>query len=226
MYDISADPYHSILLLWQNSSYIKFTFMQLVSKLLVKISNITVKTDGKMIKNNLKIVAILITLVSLSVLASGKGSPVASPEVPQSNDLASLGQDARNNKLPVLLVFSAEHCTYCQLLEDEILKPMLLSGDYTNKVLINKIMLDGEEDIRDFNGDAVNASILAQRYNVYVTPTILFLDSNGRELEERLIGINTIEMFGGLVDHAIDTSLKKLNKTKQQVAIKQPVKMP
>lgn len=200
--------------------------MQLVSELLVKISNITVKTDDNMIKNNLKIVAILITLVSLSVLASSKDTPVTSPKVPQSNDLARLGHDARNNKLPVLLVFSAEHCTYCQLLEDEILKPMLLSGDYTNKVLINKIMLDNEDDIRDFNGDAVNASTLAQRYNVYVTPTILFLDSNGRELGERLIGINTIEMFGGLVDHAIDTSLEKLHKTKQQVAIQQPVKIP
>jgi hypothetical protein len=53
---------------------------------------------------------------------------------------------------------------------------------------------------------------------------MLFLDSNGHELDERLLGINTIEMFGGLVDHAINTSLDKLGKGDQQVATRQHVK--
>lgn len=178
-----------------------------------------------MMKTKLPIMALLITLVSLGAMASsnpGQPSPIL---VPQSNDLARLGQDANNKNLPVLMVFSAEHCAYCKLLEEEILKPMLLSGDYHDKVLINKILLDDGADIRDFNGESVNADILSQRYGVYVTPTILFLDSKGRELDERLLGINTIEMFGGLVDQAIDTSLDKLRKVSQQAAAGQQTKV-
>lgn len=175
----------------------------------------------RMIRTKVKIMALLATLVSVGVLAAGNSKQAATLHVPQSNDLADIAQVAKAKKLPVLLVFSAQHCAYCELLEAEILKPMLISGDYNDKVLINKVMLDGVDDIRDFNGEWVNASILAQRYNVYVTPTMLFLDSNGRELEERLLGINTIEMFGGLVDNAIDISLDKLRKGEQHIASKQ-----
>jgi len=178
-----------------------------------------------MMTTRLPIITLLITLISLGVMASNNTGQPSSPQVPQSNDLARLAQDARSKNLPVLLVFSADHCTYCKLLEDEILKPMLLSGDYHDKVVINKIMLDDYADIRDFNGESINADILSQRYGVYVTPTMLFLDSKGRELDERLLGINTIEMFGGLVDQAINTSLDKLRKSSQQVAVGQQIKV-
>lgn len=176
-----------------------------------------------MMKLKYPLIAIAITLISIGVMASNNARQTPSIQVPQSTDLASLSQDASNRKLPVLLVFSAEDCPYCQLLEDEILKPMLLSGDYNDKVLINKIMLDDDVDIRDFNGDAVNADILSQRYGIYVTPTMLFLDANGRELNERLLGINTIEMFGGRVDQAIEASLDKLRIDSQHVATRQPI---
>jgi hypothetical protein len=39
---------------------------------------------------------------------------------------------------------------------------------------------------------------------------MLFLGPDGKELSERLVGINTVEMFGGLVDDAIEVSLHKL----------------
>ena len=41
----------------------------------------------------------------------------------------------------------------------------------------------------------------------YVTPTILFVDHTGRQLAERMVGINTIEMYGGYLDQCIDTAL-------------------
>lgn len=172
-----------------------------------------------MINPKFKILTLLAVLVSAGVFAASPGRH-AVLHVPQSNDLAQLAQTAKQKNLPILLVFSAQHCAYCELLEAEILRPMLISGDYNDKVIINKVMLDGNAGIRDFNGERIDASDLAQRYNVYVTPTMLFLDSNGGELEERLLGINTVEMFGGLVDHAIDASLSKLRKARQQVASK------
>lgn len=119
---------------------------------------------------------------------------------------------SKNQGLPVLLVFSSTECSYCDLLEDEILRPMLISGDYDDKVIIRKILIDEEYEIVDFNGIPFDMDDFVTRHGVYVVPTILFFEHDGNELAERLIGVNTIEMFGSLVDDAIEVSFKKLHK--------------
>jgi thioredoxin-related protein len=156
--------------------------------------------------------------MSLGMLSTGAAKQTSAIQVTQTTDLASVASIARDRKLPILLVFSADHCSYCELLENEILKPMLLSGDYRERVLIYKVMLDHASDIQDFNGNTISPATLSQRYDVYVTPTMLFLDANGRELSERILGINTVEMFGGLVDQAIDTSLAQLHTGNNRLA--------
>ncbi len=135
-----------------------------------------------------------------------------------ATDFSAIAKTAESKGLPVLLVFSATHCSYCDLLENEILKPMILSGDYQDRVLIYKIMIDEQTRLRDFNGMSISAESLAQRYGVYVTPTMLFLDSQGKELSERILGINTVEMFGGLVDQAIHMAHQQLTDTDKRLA--------
>ena len=43
-----------------------------------------------------------------------------------------------------------------------------------------------------------------------MTPTLLFVDSQGRELAERMVGVTTLEFYGGYLDQAIDASSDKL----------------
>lgn len=155
-----------------------------------------------------KQVQALMWLLAMSLGAHAAPSPV---QVPQTTDLAADGRLAAERQLPILLVFSAHHCGYCELLEEEILKPMLLSGDYEDKVLIRKVILDGVGTLHNFDGQAVEAGSFATYRDVYVTPTILFVDARGRELAPRLVGINTVEMFAGLVDAAIEQARDKLN---------------
>lgn len=148
-------------------------------------------------------------LLLLAVAAGAQAAP-GPVQVPVTSDLASDGRTAAQRQLPILLVFSADHCSYCELLEREILKPMLRSGDYADRVLIRKVMLDSSGNLRDFSGETVDAGSFATFRDVYVTPTMLFLDPQGRELAPRLVGINTVEMFGGLVDAAIEQARTKL----------------
>ncbi len=124
-----------------------------------------------------------------------------------AQDLHRDGEGARAARLPILIAFSAIECSYCDLLEEEFLEPMLLSGDYTDKIIIRKLVLDNGSHVRDFSGHSLEAAQLAHAYRVFVTPTILFVDADGRELAERMRGINTIEMFGGYLDGCIDTAL-------------------
>ena len=126
--------------------------------------------------------------------------------VPVATDLQSDARLAQQQQLPILLAFSANHCGYCNLLEEDFLQPMLLSGEYRDKIIIRKLVLDNGSRLRDFSGQKIEATRLSDRYRVYVTPTILFVDANGTELAERMVGINTPEMFGGYLDDCIETA--------------------
>lgn len=81
---------------------------------------------------------------------------------------------------------------------------MLISGDYTDKIIIREIILNPTVTLLNFNGSAVKASELADKYSIEITPTLLFLGPDGNELAERIVGINTIELFSYYVDQAID----------------------
>jgi thioredoxin-related protein len=148
----------------------------------------------------------------------------AGVEVPVAQDLQQEGQGARAGRLPILLAFSAIQCPYCRDLEEEFLEPMLLSGDYADKIIIRKLVLDNGSHVRDFSGRSVEAAELAHGLRVFVTPTILFVDAEGRELAQRMIGINTLEMFGGYLDGCIDTALLNL-RDPQRLAARTPCRL-
>jgi len=131
----------------------------------------------------------------------------AEVEIPLATDLQADGRQAREARLPLLLTFSANACDYCRQLEDEFLRPMLISGEYTDKILIRRLLLDNGSRVTDFSGERIATTRLSSRYKVFVTPTILFLNCDGSELAERMVGINTPEMYGGYLDNCIDTAL-------------------
>ena len=147
------------------------------------------------------------------------GGLLAEVTVPVATDLQQLGAQARDLRLPILLSFSALDCSYCDLLEEEFLEPMLLSGEYTERIIIRKLVLDNGSRVGDFAGRQTDASLLSDRYRIFVTPTILFLDADGRELAERMIGINTPEMFGGYLDNCIETALQGIRALEQQAQL-------
>ena len=140
------------------------------------------------------------------------GALHADMRVPVAENLQQEGQQALARQLPILLAFSADECDYCELLEEDFLQPMLLSGEYEDRIIIRKLILDNGSDVVDFSGRQTAATGLSDHYRVFVTPTILFVDGNGRELAERMIGINTPELFGGYLDACVETALAVIRK--------------
>ena len=130
----------------------------------------------------------------------------AEVRVPVAEDLQQEGREAKSRQLPIMLTFSADDCGYCEMLEEDFLQPMLLSGKYGERVIIRKLILDDGSSVSDFSGRDIEATQLSSHYRVFVTPTILFIDGEGRELAERIVGINTPELFGGYLEACIDTA--------------------
>lgn len=151
-------------------------------------------------------------LLMLTTLCLSAGQTVAANE-PALTALSDLRQDAKQaeaHKLPILVFYSASYCSYCSIVKEEFLKPMLKSGDYTDKVIIRVVEIDGDKDVRDLNGKLVDAGDYAIDHNVSLTPTLTFINANDKELAPRLVGVTTLDFYGGYLDDAIDASLLQL----------------
>jgi len=124
-------------------------------------------------------------------------------EIKRVTNFAELTREARESKKIILLEMSASYCGYCKTLEEFIIKPMLRSGDYTKNVLIRKLDIDSYYPMQDLTGKQSSPSRIANGLDVSLTPTLLFLDGNGKEVSERIIGVNTLEYYGAYVDDAL-----------------------
>ncbi len=130
--------------------------------------------------------------------------------IPPLTDLAADLDAVRTTGRPLLLIFSAEHCFYCERLKESIIKPMLRSGDYDDRVIIRLIELDSYESITGADGKAIEPPELARRHDVRVTPTVLLLGPEGEELAPRQLGINNEDYYGAYLDDAIAQAIDKL----------------
>ena len=151
----------------------------------------------------------LIRIVTILILMTG---PVAADTVTlqQAVDLRQLGERAEKRGIPILLMVSQYHCGFCERMKQEVLHPMLLSGDYSDQVLIRELLIDPGETLTNFAGRPEAAESFSSRYQVRVTPTLLFLDGKGNEMAERIRGINTVDYLLFYIEDAIETATRKM----------------
>lgn len=150
-------------------------------------------------------------LASLAATTALADNEVLVEEIRDFTRLASASDERR---LPILLMFSANYCSYCVRLEEEFLKPMLRSGEYGDKVLIRKLKIDGSGSVRDFDGRQIAVEEFTGRYNISVTPTVVFLDGSGAQLAPKRVGLSTPDFYGGYLDQSIDIALDVLRRNK------------
>lgn len=157
----------------------------------------------------LKVLVLAFALAQAGTLGAGDAA-AAAPDaaavaVPHAQDLRADAHDARARGLPILLLFAAETCGYCIQVEEDYLQP-LLTGDGSERILIRKLHVRDTRTLTDFDGGAVEADELAARYRVDLVPTLVFVDAQGRELAERVVGLGTVDFYWGYLSRSIDTA--------------------
>lgn len=148
----------------------------------------------------------------LSMLAFQAVTPAviaADGKIPKAVNLQNDGILALEKGIPVLLEFTIHGCPFCEEVETEVLQPMLISGDYDNKVMVRNIMIDEETEITDFNGETITYEELASHYNVIVAPTLVLVHGNGKAMGIEMVGVTTIDFYAAYLDQAIDAALKQ-----------------
>ncbi|WP_432473918.1 thioredoxin family protein [Amphritea sp. HPY] len=133
--------------------------------------------------------------------------------------LSNLQQDQQlaGNERFLLVLVSQPGCSYCELIEEEILKPMQISGHYDAKLLFRNLIIHDDRSMTDLTGIRLDTSEFARRYGTSLTPTLLFLDpQNSTELVQKMVGISTVEMYGYYVDKAVAQASDKLQMSSTQ----------
>lgn len=126
-------------------------------------------------------------------------------------NLQTLGAQSRQSGLPIVLMFGAEWCEFCQVLTAAVFSPMAMSGDYEGKVAyLRHVGVDEPERIRGFEGEWLKKSQWAYQLDADLTPTTLFLDGHGREVAQRIVGISTLEMYAGLIHDRLNQAYKAM----------------
>jgi len=123
------------------------------------------------------------------------------------------GQESIDEQRPIMIFVTQHGCQYCQLLRLQVLYPMIRGGELNAKAILREVSLDDGDSIVDFSGDSISGSEFAERYSAELTPTLLFLDGNGREVAGRIVGISNIEYYGFYMDKAIDSATSVITKS-------------
>jgi len=135
-------------------------------------------------------------------------------EVPEAYDLKALGEQSRQSGLPIILVFSAENCDYCERLEEDVLRPMIFTGELKNHALLRKYKIDRLTTIRDFDGESRDAGRFSMSRHVDVTPTVQIVDASGKEIVPAIVGYQTPDFYPAYLMKAIEASQQILRERK------------
>jgi thioredoxin-related protein len=148
--------------------------------------------------------ALLTTLGGQPVIAaSGK-------DIAAVDNLARVAQSSQQQGVPTVVFVSREACPYCRTLRDEILLPMQRANRFENRAMLVEVSLDRVEPLTGFDDEPTTAQAFGDLYQAQITPTLLFLDPQGKEVSRRIVGISNLELYGYYLQQSIDTALEAI----------------
>lgn len=106
----------------------------------------------------------------------------------------------------ILLYVSAVDCPYCKKLEKEVLNSFVTNEEYLNKVILREMTWRSNEPFINFDNQTDTPVNFLKAYDIKVTPTLIFLDSSGKQLSPQIVGYSSNEFFWYYLDAAIRKS--------------------
>lgn len=107
----------------------------------------------------------LFVILVLAILAIGVSADFASDPLKNTTDLNKAVSDANSQNKNILLIFDQESCYYCDLLKEDTLSDDALISELNGNYIT--VIVDVNDQPQ-----------LAAKYQVFGTPTMVFLDSN------------------------------------------------
>lgn len=132
----------------------------------------------------------------------------AESHLPAADNLQQAAALAQAAGEPLVLMFSLPDCGYCRVVRRNYLLPMLRDGSL-RRPQIRELTMTGREAIADFDGTRTTPAAVAQRYQVRVAPTLVFVNADGDLLAEPLVG-GEHAFYDAMLERAFEASRDKL----------------
>jgi len=147
--------------------------------------------------------------LSLTVAAILAWPPLAAA-LPPAQDLAADARQMREQRVPMLVLYSREGCGWCERARVHHLDPMAADPANASRVLIRQIDVDRRTAIADFSGKPGTHRDFARARKIRLTPTIEVLGPDGELLAEPIVGVRLPDFYGTYIDRAVDTARDRL----------------
>lgn len=131
-------------------------------------------------------------------------------KLPVAPDLSKEAKMAREKQIPILILFSAPECGYCKRVREEILIPTTYNAEYDNKVVLLEVENSSSSRMIDFDGQPISQAAFAAKYRARFAPTVKFFDAQGHEVADPIIGLVTVDYYGGFMDQGIDQATARI----------------
>jgi len=145
------------------------------------------------------LLTILFALFSLS-------SPAMAEPIEMAQDLAQDASISLAQDKPIVFFVTADHCPYCEKLRQEYFK--FSPGD--ERFILRELELDDYHSVVGFDGKKINHQLLADRYDITLTPTVAFVGPDGEQLTDAIVGVLTMDFYNYYFEKALGESISRL----------------
>ena len=90
-------------------------------------------------------------------------------------DMAEDLESAQDEGKRLVVFFEQRGCIYCARMHEEVFSDPEIANYIKDHFYVVQMNLFGDEDVTDFDGEALPEKEMAQRWGVVFTPTILFM---------------------------------------------------
>jgi thioredoxin-related protein len=140
--------------------------------------------------------------------------PLLASALPPARDLAADARQMREQRLPMLVLYSRDGCGWCERARVHHLDPLAADPATAARVLIRQIDIDRRTALADFAGKPGTHKDFAHGRKIRLTPTIELLGPDGETLAEPIVGVRLPDFYGTYIDRAIDTARDRLRENK------------
>ncbi len=145
-----------------------------------------------------------------AILASCALAAAAAEPVPFARDLAADGRAARESGRVIVVLYATSDCPYCKKVRAGFLGPMHADAAAAKQVLVREVDVESGRAVVGFDGHPTTHAALGKGRRPRIVPYVVFLGPRGEPLADPLIGIASVDLYGGMLERRIEAARSKL----------------
>lgn len=137
-------------------------------------------------------------------------------QLKEATDFSVLSKQSKKDNLPIAIYFNMSKINASKRLKEMAILPMIENGILDGYVHMVQVTVDvPDEKIKDFYGEPVKPKFFQDMYNVTSIPSIVFVDSEGTEISQRMTNSGAYDYVPYYLKQRINQALKELGNKKQ-----------